>query len=50
MATPLLVVLAVAALLALGYVLAMRVLLKQSREEDKHVDFSKIRPWKDDED
>jgi len=43
------IVLSVAAILALGYLLAMRVLYRQSREVDKHVDFTKIRPLKDEE-
>ena len=43
------IALGVAITVVLGYVLCMRVLARQSREIDKQVDFSKIRPWKDDE-
>lgn len=39
----------VAAVLALGYVLAMRVLYRQSREVDKQIDFTKIRPLPDED-
>ena len=34
--------------LVLCYVACMRVLARKSREIDQQVDFSKIRPWKDD--
>ena len=43
------IVLCVAFVVALAYVLAVRVLYRQSREVDKHVDFSKIRPLPDDD-
>ena len=33
----------------LCYVVCLRVLARNSREIDKQVDYSKIRPWKDDE-
>ena len=32
-----------------GYLLAMRVLYRQSREVDRQVDFTKIKPLKDDD-
>ena len=41
---------AVAVVALLGYALVMGAFFKRSREADKHVDYSKIRPWKDDED
>jgi len=41
--------LVVAVVLALGYVLAMRVLYRQGREVDKQIDFTKIRPWRDED-
>lgn len=44
------IVSSVAVILALGYLLAMRVLYRQSREVDKRVDFTRIRPLKDEED
>ena len=34
----------------LCYVASMRVLARKSREIDQQVDYSKIRPWKGDED
>ena len=43
------IALGVAITVVLGYVLCMRVLARQSREIDQQVDYSKIRPWKDDE-
>ena len=43
------IVLALAVILVLGYVLAMRVLFRQSRDLDKQIDYEKIRPWKDEE-
>lgn len=41
--------LGVAVVLALVYVLCMRVLARRSREIDAQVDYSRIRPWKGDE-
>ena len=49
MSTNLWIVLFVGAVLALGYVLAVRVLYQQSREVDKHIDFTKIRPLPDED-
>lgn len=34
----------------LCYVAGMRVLARKSREIDRQVDYSRIRPWKGDED
>ena len=39
---------AVAITVLLCYVAGMRVLARKSREIDQQVDYSKIRPWKDD--
>jgi hypothetical protein len=39
-----------AVIVVVGYLLVMRVFFRQSREEDKHIDYSKIRPVKDDDD
>lgn len=36
--------------LALCYVLCMRALVRKSREIDKQIDYSRIRPWKGDDD
>ena len=42
--------LVVAVLVVVGYLAVMRVLFRRSRELDKQVDHTKIRPWKDEED
>ena len=47
--SPLWIALAVAITLALCYVFCMRVLFRKSREIDKQIDYSRIRPWKGDE-
>ena len=49
MSASLWIALAVAVTAVLGYVLCMRVPARDSREIDKQVDFSKIRPWKNDD-
>ena len=33
----------------LGYVACMRVLARKSREIDKQIDYSRIRPWQGDD-
>jgi hypothetical protein len=38
----------VAITVVLCYVVCMRVLARKSSEIDQQVDYSKIRPWKDD--
>ena len=43
------IVLAAAVGLVLVYLLAMRVLYRQSKDVDKQIDFTKIRPFKGDE-
>ena len=43
------IALIVAVILALGYVLVMRVFLRQSRELDRQIDYSKIKKIEDDE-
>jgi len=40
----------VAAFVLFGYVVVMRAFIRRSREADKEVDQSKIRPWVDEED
>ncbi len=40
----------VAVLVVVGYLLVMRVFFRESRELDKNIDYSKMKPWKDDED
>lgn len=44
------IVLAVVVFVVLAYFVVMRVFFQRSREADKKVDYSKIRPWKDEED
>jgi low affinity Fe/Cu permease len=41
---------AVAVLVVIGYLLVMRVFFKESKELDKKIDYSKVKEWKDDED
>jgi hypothetical protein len=40
----------VALLAVVGYLLVMRVFYRESKELDKHIDYSKMKEWKDDED
>lgn len=42
-------VLAGAGIIVAGYLLAMRVLYRQSKEVDGKIDFSKVKPLKDDD-
>ena len=39
-----------AAVLVVGYLLVTYAFYYQSREADKHIDYSKMKKWKDDED
>jgi low affinity Fe/Cu permease len=50
MSTPLWIIAAVAIVVVVGYLLVMRVFFRQSREVDKQIDYSKIRPIKDEDD
>jgi hypothetical protein len=50
MSTILWVALVAVAIVAGGYLLVMRMLLRKSRELDRQIDPSKIKPWRDDED
>ena len=43
-------VLGAAAILVAGYLLVMRYFLHRSRQADKQVDFSKIKPLQDEDD
>jgi len=43
------IALGVAITVVLCYLLCMRVLVRKSREIDKRIDYSRIRPWKGDE-
>ena len=50
MSTTLWTILAVAVAVAVFYVLAMRVLSRQSKEAVKKIDYSKVKEWKDEDD
>ncbi len=39
----------IAIVCVLGYFLVMRVFFKDSKELDKKIDLSKMKPWKDDD-
>ena len=43
-------IVAIAAGLAIGYFIVMRVFFKESKDLDKKIDYSKMKEWKDDED
>jgi low affinity Fe/Cu permease len=45
-----LVTLVAAVVVVGGYLLVMRVFFRDSKELDKKIDYSKMKPWKDDED
>jgi low affinity Fe/Cu permease len=47
--TTLWIALGVAIVVVVGYLLVMRVFVRQSREVDKQIDYSKMREWKDDD-
>lgn len=49
MNTTLWIALSVAIIVVVGYVVAMRNLHRKSREIDKQIDPSKLRPWKDED-
>jgi low affinity Fe/Cu permease len=50
MNTTLWIVLGVAVTVVVGYLLVMRVFYRESRELEKHIDYTKIKKLKDDED
>jgi hypothetical protein len=43
-------IVAIAAGLAIGYLVVMRVFFRESKELDKKIDYAKMKAWKDDED
>jgi len=49
MSTTLWIVLAVVAILVLGYVFGIRMLVRKSREQEKQIDYSKVRKWEDED-
>ena len=50
MSQTVLIFVAVAALVVILYFVTLRVFFKESKELDKKIDYSKMKPWKDDED
>lgn len=44
------IVLAISVIFVLTFLVAMRSLLRDNREIDKKIDYSKLRPWQDDDD
>jgi hypothetical protein len=40
---------AVAIATVVGYLLVMRVFFRESKELDKHIDYDKMKAWKDEE-
>jgi low affinity Fe/Cu permease len=43
------IVVAVAVAIVVGYLLVMRVFFKDSKELDKKIDYSKMKEWKDED-
>ena len=41
---------ALALVAVVGYLLVMRVFFRESKELDKHIDYSKMKKWEEDED
>jgi hypothetical protein len=42
-------IVAIAAGLAIGYLVVMRVFFKESKDLDKKIDYSKMKEWKDED-
>ena len=42
-------VVAIAAILLVGYFVVMRVFFRESKELDKKIDYSKMKEWKDED-
>lgn len=49
MSNTLWIVLGISIFVIVGFVVAMRSLLRENREIEKQIDYSKVRPWVDDE-
>jgi hypothetical protein len=43
------IVLAISVIAVLTFIVAMKSLLRENREIDKKIDYSKLRSWKDDD-
>jgi hypothetical protein len=50
MTTTLWIVLAVSVIAVFTFVVAIRSLIRENREIDKKIDYTKLRPWQDDDD
>ncbi len=44
------IVLAVSVLFALGFIAVIRAQLRENRKIDQQIDYSKVKPWVDDDD
>lgn len=42
-------IVAIAAVLLVGYLVVMRVFFRESKELDKKIDYSKMKEWKDED-
>ena len=49
MSNTVLILLAIAAVIVIGYFVVMRVFFKESKELDKKIDYSKMKEWKDED-
>jgi hypothetical protein len=49
MSNTILIFLAIAAVIVVGYFVVMRVFFKESRELDKKIDYGKMKEWKDED-
>lgn len=49
MSTTLWIVLGVVVILVVGYVVGIRMLVGKSREQEKQIDYSKVRKWEDED-
>ena len=43
------IALGVAVVAVIGYLLVMRVFFRESAEADKHIDYAKMKKWKDED-
>lgn len=50
MTTTLWIVLGVSVIVVAGFAAAMRSILRENKDIDKKIDYTKVRPWVDDED
>ena len=50
MTTTLWIVLGVSVIAVVGFAAAMRSILRENRDIDKNIDYTKLKPWEDDED